>query len=213
MNILLFTMICSACRKHFEEIIINDKSLKTCNSCRETNRKYRLANSNKIKQYYLENAIKIKNRSNKYRLENSNIKKERKYSLENSYKIKKYYQENSNKIKEKQKKYRLENSDKIKVKNRNYQIANSDKIKEKKQQYCKDNAVKIKERNLQYRLLNSDKIKERNKCLTYGCNKYKDYTYSNKYCRSCYYQTITYCKLEIIKEQDLYDFLISSFLI
>lgn len=213
MNILLLTMICSACRKLFEEVIINGKSLKTCNSCRETNRKYRLANSNKIKQYYLENAIKIKNRSNKYRLKNINIKTNRKYSLENSYKIKQYYQENFNRIKEKQKKYRLENSYKIKIKKRNYQIENSDKIKEKKKKYSKDNAVKIKESNLQYRLSNSDKIKERNKCFTYGCNKYKDYTYSNKYCRVCYYQTITNCKPEIIKEQELYNFLISSFLI
>ena len=98
------------------------------------------------KQYYIDNADKIKN----YYIENADKIKE--YRIENADKIKEYYIENADKLKE----YRIENADKIKKKDKEYRINNVDKIKE----YRIENADKIKEQNKQYYIENADKIKE-----------------------------------------------------
>ena len=145
-------MICSRCRKSFEEIIVNNKSLKTCNNCREQQ-----------KQYYQENA-------------------------------------------EKKKQYRQENVEKIKEQNKQYRQENAVKIKEHKKQYRQENVEKFK----QYRQENAEKIKEQQKCNTYGCDKQRN---CKKYCKSCYYKLNPDFKPKRIKikEEELYNFLISSF--
>jgi hypothetical protein len=167
-------MICSRCRKSFEEIIVNNKSLKTCNNCREQQKQYYQENAEKKKQYYQENVEKIKQ-----------------YYQENAVKIKQYYQENAEKIKEKFKQYCQENAE---------------KIKEHKKQYYQENVEKIK----QYYQENVEKIKEQQKCNTYGCDKKSQV---KKYCKSCYYKLNPDFKPKRIKikEEELYNFLISSF--
>ena len=122
------------------------------------------------KEYYIENADKLKENMKEYRIENADKLKEinRQYYIENAYKIKEnnkeYYIENVDKIKEKNKKYYIENADKIKKINRQYYIENADKLKEKQKEYSIENANKIKEYMKEYRIENANKIKEKITC-------------------------------------------------
>ena len=101
------------------------------------------------KQYYQDNADKIKEQKKQYYEEN--VDKFKKYYKDNADKKKQYYQENFDKIKEKKKQYRQDNVDKIKEKNKQYKKDNADKLKEYMKQYRQDNADKIK----QYRQVKS----------------------------------------------------------
>ena len=89
-----------------------------------TDREYRLDNLEKTKQYYIDNADKIKE-----------------YRLDNLEKTKQYYIDNADKIKEQTKQYKLINADKIK----DYYKNNLDKIKEQKKQHYAENKDKINE--------------------------------------------------------------------
>jgi hypothetical protein len=87
------------------------------------------------KEWYIENADKIKEQK------------------------KEYYIENTDKIREKKKEWYIENADKIKEKNKEYKIENADKIK----QYRIKNADKIRDYQKEYRIENADKIREKRK--------------------------------------------------
>ena len=65
-----------------------------------TDREYRLDNLEKTKQYYIDNADKIKEQTKQYKLINAD-------------KIKDYYKNNLDKIKEQKKQHYVENKDKI----------------------------------------------------------------------------------------------------
>ena len=93
------------------------------------------------KQYYIENADKLKEQNKQYYIENADKLKEQK---------KQYYIENADNIKEYQKEYRIENADNIKEKYKQYY--NADNIKEQKKQYYLENVDKIKEKKKQYNL-------------------------------------------------------------
>jgi hypothetical protein len=85
------------------------------------------------KEYYQDNADKLK-------------ETQKEYYRNNPDKIKEYRKDNDDKLKEYQKQYRQYNADKIKE----YYQDNVDKIKETRKQYYQDNADKIKERKKQY---------------------------------------------------------------
>ena len=106
------------------------------------------------KQYYIENADKIK----QYYFEKAELflEKNKQYYIENAEKLREYkrqyYIDNADKIKNQIKQYRVRNSEKIKELNQQYYIEKSDKIKEQKKQYYIKNADKIKEQRKQYYL-------------------------------------------------------------
>ena len=86
-----------------------------------------------VKEYYIDNFDKIKEQKKQYFIENADKIKE--YNIKNADKIKERkkqkYLKNADKIKEQQKEYYIENADKIKE----YCIKNADKIKERKKEY------------------------------------------------------------------------------
>jgi hypothetical protein len=92
-----------------------------------------------IKEYYKDNAEKLKEYNKEYQIENAD------------------------KIKEYRKEYRNDNADKIKSRNNKYYNENVDKIKEYQKEYKIENAENIKEIKKKYYILNKDKIKERQK--------------------------------------------------
>jgi hypothetical protein len=115
------------------------------------------ASRKSAREYYLENADKIKEYQKKYNIENADKVKE--YHKE-------YYLENTNKIKEYQKKYNIENADKVKERHKEYY-----------KEYYLENADKVKEQHKEYREQNADIIKEKaKKSITCecGCELRKD---------------------------------------
>ena len=108
------------------------------------------------KQYYHENADKIKEHNKQYYQENTDKINEynKQYQQENADKIKEqrkeYYQKNTNTIKEYRKQYNQKNADKIKKHKKEYYQENTDKIKEHKKEYYQKNADKIKEQKKEY---------------------------------------------------------------
>ena len=105
------------------------------------------------KEYYIDNADKIKEYRKEYCIENADKIKEKnkEYNIKNADKIKEYRIGNADKMKEYNKEYNIKNANKIKE-NR---MKNADKIK----QYRINNVDKIKE----YCIKNADKIKETSK--------------------------------------------------
>jgi len=105
-----------------------------------TQREYREANKEKIKEYYIDNKDKIKEYAKEYQqLNKDNISE---YQKE-------YREANKDKIKEYQKKYNIDNKEankeKIKEYQKEYQQLNKDKIKEyHKDYYAKKKAVTAK---------------------------------------------------------------------
>ena len=111
------------CRTRKEWIQVNSDKIK------QYDKQYRIDNTDKIKQYYIDNLDKLKQ-----------YKKQ--YCIDNADKIKQYSIDNADKLKQYEKQYRIDNADKIKQ----YSIDNADKIKQYKKQYLIDNADKIKEK-------------------------------------------------------------------
>ena len=113
-----------------------------------------------------------------------------------------------NNCKEQIKQYRQENAEKIKQQTKQYRQENAEKIKQQTKQYYQENAEKIKQQTKQYYQENAEKFKQ--KCNTYGCDKQRN---CKKYCKSCYYKLNPDFKPKRIKikEEELYNFLISSF--
>lgn len=106
------------------------------------------------KEYYIDNANKIKEKMKEYYINNvENIKEKRK----------EYYIDNAKNITEKRKQYLVDNANNIKEKRKEYYIDNADNIKEKKKQYYIENIENIKEKKKQYRFDNKEKIQEYNK--------------------------------------------------
>jgi hypothetical protein len=127
-----------------------------CNDKNELNKK----EGETIRQYIADN---------NYIVINKNIagRDNKEYYQDNADKIKEktkqYYQDNADKIKEYHKQFYQDNADNIKDKSKQYRQDNADKIKKHKKLYYQDNAEKIKEQKKQYRQDNAEKIKERNK--------------------------------------------------
>jgi len=83
-----------------------------------------------IKEYYIENADKIKEQKKEYNIKNADKNKE--YNIKNADKKKEYNKE-----------YYIENADTIKEKEKEYRIKNDDAIKkQKKQNYIKHKLAK-----------------------------------------------------------------------
>ena len=100
------------------------------------------------KEYYIDNADKIKEQATQYRIDNADKRKQ--------YRI-----NNADKIKEQQRQYYIDNADKLKQ----YSIDNADKKREREKQRYINNADKIKEKQKQYYINNQDKIKQRRNAL------------------------------------------------
>lgn len=115
---------------------------KSCKRCRETQKKYRQANADKLKQYTQENADKIKQYQKQYRQENADKLKQQ---------LQKHYQDNTDKIKQRRQSYYQMNADNIKQYNQNYYQDNAEKMKQYQKQYRQANAEKIKQREKKYR--------------------------------------------------------------
>ncbi len=86
------------------------------------------------KKYYLENKLKIKQRSNDYRSNKENAEKEKARN-------KKYYQKNKEKISLQKKKYREENAEKEKARNKNYYQNNKEKTRAHAKKWAEDNPI------------------------------------------------------------------------
>jgi len=102
-----------------------------------TQKEYREANKDKIKQRHKE------------------------YREANKDKIKEYYEANKDKILEQHKEKYEQNKDKFKEQNKEYYEANKDKNKQLFKKYREQNKDKIKEYDKHYREANKDKIKQR----------------------------------------------------
>jgi len=169
---------CLKCRTYWvrdeNDIKTSGLPYNTCQKCRETSKKYREKNADKIKNinknYYEENKDKIAEQKKNYYEENPHKLKEKdkKYYEKNKDKIKEYHEKNGDKIKEYQKKYYEENADKIKEYQKKYQ-----------KKHYEDNPDKMKEIRKKYYDNNKDKIKEyykkRRKEGRYKCEHNKEY--------------------------------------
>lgn len=89
------------------------------------------------KEYYIDNAEKIKEKRNTYYIDN--VEKRKQYNSNNADKIKQYYIDNADKIKEQRKEYYQNNKDKIKEYDKLKYIKNAEKIKEQKKEYYQNN--------------------------------------------------------------------------
>lgn len=129
---------------------------------KEYNRKYRLANKDKIKEnkkeYYNKNKERKKAyyEDNKEQInDNSETNKERK--KENN---KKYYNKNKEKINKRNKEWKEENKEKIKENGKKYYEENKEKIKRKNKKWSLDNKEKRKIISNNWNLNNKEKRKE-----------------------------------------------------
>ena len=113
------------------------------------------------KEYYADNADKIKEYIKQYYEQNTDKVKEqqKQYYINNADKKKEYRQQNAEKRKEYMKTYNADNAEKQKEQKKQYYINNADKFKEYREQH----AEKIKEKNKQYKQQNADKLKEQRK--------------------------------------------------
>jgi len=133
------TKVCSKCKieKSVEGFTKAKKERDGLYSwCKECQKEYRKANSNKIKEYNKANSDKIKESKRDY------------------------YKANFERFKEYQKEYSKANSDKLKEYKKNYKMANSDRVKEYSKEYTKANSDKLKEYDKEHYKANSDKRKE-----------------------------------------------------
>jgi len=124
----------------------NQNNCVNCRIAGRTPQEYNKDNIEKRKQYYQDNAEKVKEQKKQYRQNNVEKLKETK---------KQYYQDHVDKIKETSRQYRQDNADKIKQ----YRQDNVEKSKQYQKQYYQDNVEKKK----QYIQDNADKIKQYNK--------------------------------------------------
>jgi hypothetical protein len=85
-----------------------------------TQKEYRIENADKIKERSKEYYIDNKERSKQYYIDNKEQKKQ--YRIDNKEQKKQYYIENVDKIKEQKKQYRIENADKIKEQKKQYYL-------------------------------------------------------------------------------------------
>ena len=110
------------------------------------------------KEYYKENADKIKANRKKYRKANADKIREyqKEYRKANIDKVKEYYKTNIDKWKE----YYKANINKIKARQKEYYKANINKIKARKKEYYKENADKIKKQRKEKDMKNDERKKE-----------------------------------------------------
>lgn len=113
------------------------------------------------KEYYQDNADRIKDKTKLWCVNNADRAKARR---------KQYYQDNQDELKTKHKQYYIDNADKFKQyyidnvdKKKQYYIDNADTMKEQKKQYYQDNADRIK-----------DKARQKTNCLCGGKYGYGD---------------------------------------
>jgi hypothetical protein len=103
------------------------------------------------KEYYIDNADKLKEQGKQYYNDNVDKVKE---------KHKEYYNDNVVKISERTKKNRENNPEKFKERSKKYYNNNVDKVKEKHKEYYNDNANEIKEKRRQ-RYLKQKELKDK----------------------------------------------------
>jgi hypothetical protein len=103
------------------------------------------------KEYYIDNADKLKEQGKQYYNDNVDKVKE---------KHKEYYNDNVVKISERIKKNRENNPEKFKERSKKYYNNNVDKVKEKHKEYYDDNANEIKEKRRQ-RYLKQKELKDK----------------------------------------------------
>ena len=132
--------ICSKCKieKKLTEFVKNKGNLDgLCGRCKTCVKQWRIDNSERLKEY-----------DKKYRLINSESRKEsiKNWRLNNKEHIKEYdkinkplyYKKNSEKLKLYASKYNVKNKEKISIYNQNYAIENKDKINEYKKEWMRN---------------------------------------------------------------------------